>query len=149
ATAMHASVRSGIDWFDLHASVQYGDTEVPLATLLEAAKDGALGVPLPDGSVGVLPTEWLMRWRRVAAGGKQVGAATRFTRAQASLLDALLAAAPDVDVDETFAIARDELRRFQDIGPMDAPPGFVGTLREYQREGLGWLEFLRRFRLGG
>ena len=29
------------------------------------------------------------------------------------------------------------------------PRGFVGTLRDYQREGLGWFEFLQRFGFGG
>jgi SNF2 family DNA or RNA helicase len=31
----------------------------------------------------------------------------------------------------------------------EAPEGFHGTLRPYQREGLGWLHFLREFSLGG
>ena len=29
------------------------------------------------------------------------------------------------------------------------PAGFAGELRDYQREGLGWLHFLRRFGFGG
>ncbi len=32
---------------------------------------------------------------------------------------------------------------------MDPPATFQGQLREYQREALGWLEFLRRFGFGG
>ncbi|KRE89025.1 hypothetical protein ASG87_05615 [Frateuria sp. Soil773] len=32
---------------------------------------------------------------------------------------------------------------------VDPPPGFRGTLRRYQREGLQWLQALRRSRLGG
>jgi SNF2 family DNA or RNA helicase len=38
---------------------------------------------------------------------------------------------------------------FAGIEPADAPPGFVGQLRPYQREGLGWMKFLRDFRFGG
>jgi SNF2 family DNA or RNA helicase len=33
--------------------------------------------------------------------------------------------------------------------PIDEPAGFVGTLRPYQRRGLGWLAFLDRLGLGG
>src|SRR5439155_29452 len=29
------------------------------------------------------------------------------------------------------------------------PEGFVGQLRDYQREGVGWMEFLREFGFGG
>ena len=31
----------------------------------------------------------------------------------------------------------------------EAPATFVGTLRPYQRDGLGWFEFLRQFGFGG
>jgi SNF2 family DNA or RNA helicase len=47
-------------------------------------------------------------------------------------LDALLAGLPD-----------------DHLVPLDEPPGFVGTLRPYQRRGLGWLAFLHRLGLGG
>lgn len=42
-----------------------------------------------------------------------------------------------------------ELRSFCAIEPLSAPARFAATLRPYQQEGLGWLQFLRRCRLGG
>ena len=65
------------------------------------------------------------------------------------MLDALLAAQPEANVDEVFARARDSLERFEGIRPADPPTGFQGELRPYQREGLGWLHFLREFGFGG
>ncbi|SCG45564.1 DEAD/DEAH box helicase [Micromonospora humi] len=35
------------------------------------------------------------------------------------------------------------------LTPADPPPGFVGTLRPYQRRGLAWLAFLQSLGLGG
>ncbi|WTZ02081.1 DEAD/DEAH box helicase [Micromonospora sp. NBC_01392] len=35
------------------------------------------------------------------------------------------------------------------LTPADPPPGFVGTLRPYQRRGLAWLTFLQSLGLGG
>ncbi|HXQ48379.1 MAG TPA: DEAD/DEAH box helicase, partial [Thermoplasmata archaeon] len=35
------------------------------------------------------------------------------------------------------------------MGPVEAPPGFAGSLRPYQTRGLAWAAFLRRFGLGG
>ncbi|WP_433282603.1 SNF2-related protein [Micromonospora sp. CA-244673] len=35
------------------------------------------------------------------------------------------------------------------LTPADPPPGFVGTLRPYQRRGLAWLGFLQSLGLGG
>ena len=42
-----------------------------------------------------------------------------------------------------------QLREFSGIQPLPAPERFHATLRPYQQEGLGWLQFLRRFHLGG
>jgi SNF2 family DNA or RNA helicase len=75
--------------------------------------------------------------------------AIRYNRAQVGLLDALLASQPEVTCDEVFTRARDELRSFAGVRPVAPPESFVGELRGYQTEGLGWLHFLERFRFGG
>src|SRR5437879_13046704 len=35
------------------------------------------------------------------------------------------------------------------VEPAAQPAGFVGQLRDYQSEGLGWMHFLQRFSFGG
>ncbi len=73
----------------------------------------------------------------------------RFLPSQAVLLDALLAAAPKVDVDRKFERIRERLRSFERIEPAAEPRGFRGELRAYQQDGLGWLRFLKDFGFGG
>jgi SNF2 family DNA or RNA helicase len=97
----------------------------------------------------MLPEEWLRRFGPVAAMGKPENGHIRFDRGQATLLDALLAAQPDARCDDTFAAFRQELRRFDGVERAEQPAGFVGSLRDYQTEGLGWMHFLRRFSFGG
>ena len=147
--AIHATVSSGIDWFDLHGSVRYGDVDVPIATILDARRRRDEFVQVSEGVMGLLPLEWLNRLGPLLGAGDTVGGGVRYRRTQLSLLDALLATLPEVDVDATFEQARTALATFGNVAPADAPPTFTGTLREYQREGLGWLHFLRKFGLGG
>ena len=104
---------------------------------------------LGDGTFGLLPEEWLERFAPLAGLGTQEEDHLRFRRNQAGLLDALLAAQPEVRVDETFERVRERLRSFHGVKPRAQPAGFVGQLRDYQREGLGWMEFLREFGFGG
>ena len=73
----------------------------------------------------------------------------RFVRSQIGVLDALLAAQPEAQCDALFAQARDELRSFAGIRATDPPAGFHGELRPYQKEGLGWMNFLNQFGFGG
>ncbi len=154
ATDFRVSIRSGIDWFDLSGSVAFGDQVVPLPRLLAAARKGEHLIKLSDGTFGVLPEEWLAKYGVIVQSGTAVkdesGAeALRFSRAQVGMLDVLLESQPKASVDETFDNLRRELREFGGVTAKEAPQEFVGTLRPYQREGLGWFEFLRRFRFGG
>jgi hypothetical protein len=142
-------VSSGIDWFELRAEVTYGDATVDLPVLLDALRRGDTMVPLGDGSFGLLPEEWLQRFAPLAGLGTKEEGHLRFRKNQAGLLDALLAAQPEVRVDEMFERVRQGLRRFQGINAPPQPEGFVGQLRDYQREGVGWMEFLREFGFGG
>ena len=73
----------------------------------------------------------------------------RFTRPQVGLLDALIADQPEGKVDALFKRARREMREFNGVEPMDSSAEFQGKLRDYQRDGLGWLHFLQRFGFGG
>jgi superfamily II DNA or RNA helicase len=142
-------VASGIDWFELSADVPYGDQHASLPALLAALDRGDGFVALDDGSLGLLPEEWLRKHAPIARLGSRDGSHIRFKQSQVALVDSLLASQPDASWDETFARARAELLRFEGIAPIDPPADFVGTLRGYQREGLGWLVFLQRFGFGG
>ncbi|MEZ5356160.1 MAG: SNF2-related protein [Bryobacteraceae bacterium] len=143
------AITSGIDWFDLEGSVDYGGSRARLPALLEAMKRNDSFVRLDDGTLGLLPTDWLNRLRTIAGMGELSKDRLRFKSSQAGFLDALLATQPEVSFDEGFAHARGQLNRFQGIRAVDQPPEFGGTLREYQREGLGWLRFLDDFGFGG
>ena len=61
----------------------------------------------------------------------------------------MLAAQPEVRVDEVFARVRERMRDVRGVHAAPQPEGFMGQLRDYQREGIGWMEFLREFGFGG
>jgi len=144
-----AKLRSGVDFFELEGAVDFDGTAVPFPALLAAVREGSRFVRLGDGSRGLLPRAWLDRSAGLAACAEIAGDMLRFGRAQVGILDALLEAQDEARVDRRFAAIRKKLTRFEGIVAADAPATFRGTLREYQRDGLGWLHFLRDFELGG
>jgi superfamily II DNA or RNA helicase len=148
--SFNMGVSSGIDWFELHGAVEFGDgLQATLPALLSALKRGDGMIQLGDGSFGLLPEDWMKKYGLLAALGQTEGDHLRFKHTQTGVLDALLAAQPEIKCDEVFARARAEWQNFKGIKPLDPPASFEGTLREYQREGLGWFEFLQRFGFGG
>ena len=150
ASDFNLAVTSNMDWFELDGRVSFGSQEIPLPELLDAARRGDTMINLNDGSIGMIPEEWLRQYGLLAdlATTTEDGS-LRFSRSQAGLLDSLLAAQPGSQVDAGFARVRDELRAFEGVAPTEAPPGFQGELRPYQQEGLGWLDYLRKFGFGG
>ncbi len=147
--AMKIEVSSGVDWFELHGTADFDGHSVKLPTLLAALRKGERTVTLGDGTLGVLPEEWLKKYGALAGMGTAQEDFIQFRRAQVGLLDALLATQPEATCDAVFEHARGQLLTFEGVRAADAPPGFIGTLRPYQNEGLGWMQFLRDFGFGG
>ena len=74
AQSMRSEVRSGIDWFELHGAVDFGEgLSAPLPKLLEALRQGRTTVVLDDGSEGMMPEEWLRRFAGIATAGETSG----------------------------------------------------------------------------
>ena len=147
--AFDVSVRSGIDWFDVQADVRFDDAKLTLPALLEALAERRSLVRLSDGSLGVLPEEWLARWRSLAELGDVEDGVLRVKKARGFLLDVLLAEKLDARVDDGFRSLRERFARARAPAPLAEPAGFRGELRPYQRAGVGWLAFLGEAGLGG
>jgi hypothetical protein len=146
---MQFRVRSGIDWFELHADVDFEGQTASFPELLSALARGDSTIRLDDGSLGILPEDWAKQYGLLAGLGISEDDHLRFQNHQAGLLDALLAAQPCVDYDTQFRELSEKFRSFSGIETVKEPSGFQGELREYQREGLGWFEFLQEYQFGG
>ncbi len=140
------TVKSGLDWFDLEANVDFDDLSVPLPTILKAQAQGDKAVRLDDGTYGLLPLDWLQNFTPLTELGEQAGDAIRFKQEQAVLVNQLL----DNQVVQFDQLFKQSVQYYQDIpqNPLDPPSTFKATLRPYQREGLGWLVAMSKRRLG-
>ncbi len=117
------AVTTGIDWFDLSATLNFEGHKVALPDLLAALRRGESTIVLADGTMGILPEDALKKCGIFAGVGTAVDGALRFTRAQAGLLDALLAAQPQAQCDAAFQTVRQEM-----LFSGSAFPGAAGHL---------------------
>ncbi len=153
AVRLSMGVATGIDWLDVTVHADFDGAPLPLPEMLAAIRQQRRSVVLSDGSIGEIPEEWADRLRRWSALAEPTSQSLRFTRAQAGLVAALAegdeARAVNVAVDAAFERARDQLRRFDGLAPLEPAASFQGTLREYQKRALGWFAYLRQFGFGG
>jgi superfamily II DNA or RNA helicase len=148
------NVSSSTDWFDLKVSASFGDQAVDQRQLLAALESGSGLVKLADGSLGMLPPEWLAQYAPVAQLGTKFGEMTedgllRFTRFQGLMLNAAITDDSKLKADAGFSAFREKIRKFEGMKSVNAPDGFKGKLRDYQKEGLAWLSFIEEFETGG
>jgi superfamily II DNA or RNA helicase len=168
--------RQSREWFDLRLGVMVDGQPVNLLPALVNYLQGAtrrepagqhealsllagehLLIRLADGRYLPVP---LARIHRIAdalvelcdRGGLNEHQALRLRATQAGRL-AQLALEPNAPAlqsdDPTLLNLIDAVKGFSRIEPLAAPAHFQATLRPYQEEGLGWLQFLRRHGLGG
>ena len=146
---LQVTISSGLDWFDLKMTVEYGDQQVSLQAIRQALQRGERFVKLADGSVGQVPAEWLAKYRHLWKLATETKDGLRVSDVQLPLIDSLLEDDATLKVPADLKKRRQRLRDFKRIAVQPPARGFIGQLRPYQRHGVDWLHFLRDFKFGG
>ncbi|HTM65159.1 MAG TPA: SNF2-related protein [Flavipsychrobacter sp.] len=144
-------VSSGIDWFDASVDVVFGDQTVTITEVKKALAQKLNYVKLSDGSLGLLPEEWLKKYSLLIKMGEAKNGKLRLKKYHFSALDELLA---DVDEEALQLELEEKKERLTEIITNDysvlaPPPELTATLRPYQQAGFQWLTFLNEAGWGG
>lgn len=142
-------VRENIDWFDIFATVKFGQYEIPFQTIRKHIVRKQREITLPNGEVAVIPEAWFTEYSELfnfAEEGKSDGSAISLRKHHLALVREL--GSSDL---ATVTLSRklERLREFEEIEDFPAPSLFKGTLRPYQKAGFNWLRFLNSYNFGG
>ncbi|MFN9392207.1 MAG: DEAD/DEAH box helicase [Flavobacteriales bacterium] len=143
------NVRSGTDWFDLHIEMQFGSSQVSIADLKNAVQQGMHTVMLADGSLGVLPEDWLRK------NAPLLKVATLSNKGELRLSKRHFNLLPETDFlpDGTAAKELEQFRtqlvEIRNYHPVPPGKNIKATLRPYQREGFEWMQALDQLGWGG
>jgi len=141
---------SGIDWFDLETDISFGDQKVGLKDIRKAVLNKNRFVQLGDGSQGILPQEWIDKFGRYFRSGEIKGESIRTHKTNFGLVDELFAEEVlSEEIRQELGRYREKLQNFHAIENVSVPKKLKATLRDYQKEGLNWLNFLDEFGFGG
>ena len=140
---------SGIDWFEVNAKVSIGDFDIGIEEIIKASRSRNNYIKLSDKDLVLLPTKWMERLRLMSDIGEVSDGKVRVRQSQLMWLEELLADTEDVSLDQKYSESKEKITKLSGIKPMLPGTGFIGKLRDYQSEGLGWLNFLRDVGFGG
>jgi SNF2-related domain/Bacterial SNF2 helicase associated len=146
-TKIHIS--SSTDWFDARVDIIFGDQKVTIADVKKALANKQQFVPLNDGSLGVLPDEWVKRYALLFRVGEGKSNELRLSRYHLSVIDELYENRNEEELIIHLEKKYEQLKEFRKIREIDPPAHLAQILRPYQVHGFHWLNYLHEVNWGG
>jgi SNF2 family DNA or RNA helicase len=145
----HIHVSSGLDWFDAKVEIDFEGQRVGISDIKKALLAKQTFVHLADGTLGILPDEWLQRYSLLFKVGDGKNDKLRLSKYHMSVIDELYenrnANELSFALDEKF----ERLREFKKIPETAPPQDLTPILRPYQTSGFQWLNYLNDVGWGG
>ncbi|MBI3883873.1 MAG: SNF2 helicase associated domain-containing protein, partial [Sphingobacteriales bacterium] len=145
----HIHVSSGLDWFDAKVEIDFEGQRVGIADIKKALASKQSFVQLADGTLGILPDEWLKKYSLLFKVGDGKSDKLRLSKYHMSVIDELYdnrdATEMSFALDEKF----EKIRAFKNIPETVPPAHLLPILRPYQASGFQWLNYLNDVGWGG
>lgn len=144
------NLKSETDWFDMEIDIRFGDQKVNLKELQKAFIKKSNFVSLGDGSLGILPEDWMRKFENYFKTGEVKKNGIQISNYQFGIIDELyneMESKPSF-LEDLFQ-KKKRLQNISGIESISIPKGIKASLRDYQQHGLNWLVFLHKNCLGG
>ncbi|MEN5375886.1 DEAD/DEAH box helicase [Sphingobacterium kitahiroshimense] len=144
-------VLSGQNWFNVNVDLQFGKSKGSLKNLQKAIRNKSKFITLDDGTQGILPEEWLHKFEQFFLAGEIIDdshlqiAETNYTAIDQYFEEQWLSQIAKERLEEI----KSKIRNIDQVKPVILSKDFIGELRNYQHDGLNWLNFLDEFNFGG
>ncbi len=145
----HIHVSSGQDWFDAKVEIEFGEQRVGIADIKRALAEKQSFVQLGDGTLGILPDEWLKKYSLLFKVGDGRTDKLRLSRYHMSVIDDLYENRNEEEMSFALDEKYERLREYKNIPETVAPAQLEPILRPYQLAGYRWLNYLNDVGWGG
>lgn len=145
----HIHVSSGIDWFDAKVEIQFGEQRAGIDDIKKALASKQSFVQLSDGSLGILPDEWLKKYSLLFKVGEGRNNQMRLSKYHMSVIDELYENRNETEMSFALDEKFERLREFKHIPEIAPPKQLAPILRPYQVSGYQWLNYLNDVGWGG
>ncbi|MBE9464395.1 DEAD/DEAH box helicase [Dyadobacter subterraneus] len=144
------TINSGTDWFNTSVQVKFGKEIATLKHLSKSIRNKSKFVELGDGTLGILPQDWIEKFAKYFEAGEIAGEVIRTPKINfTSILELYEDEVLSQPVKNELLLYTSKFSDFESIKPVEVPKELKTSLREYQKDGLNWLNFLDEFGFGG
>ena len=142
-------ISSNTDWFDAKVDIIFGDQKVTVAEVKRALANKQQFVQLNDGTLGILPEEWLKKYSLLFRVGEGKTDTLKLSRYHLSVVDELYETRDEEELVVQLEEKYENLKQFNQIKEIDPSDHLKMILRPYQVAGYQWLNYLKDIRWGG
>jgi non-specific serine/threonine protein kinase len=142
-------INNNTDWFDARVDIAFGDQHVSVADVKRALANKQQFVQLGDGTLGILPEEWLKKYSLLFRVGEGKANQLKLSRYHMSVIDELYENRDETELVLQLEEKYENLKEFQKIKEIEPPNGLEKVLRPYQVSGYHWLNYLSEVKWGG
>ena len=147
ATMIHLS--SGMDWFDAKVELSFGEQRIGITEIQKALANKQSFVPLNDGTLGILPDEWIKKYALLFKVGEGKNNQLRLSKFHLSVVEELYENRDETELFFELDDKYERLRNFKNIPEVPIPFELENRLRPYQLSGFHWLNYLNTVGWGG
>jgi superfamily II DNA or RNA helicase len=142
-------ISGNTDWFDAKVDILFGDQKVTVAEVKRALSNKQQFVQLNDGTLGILPEEWLKKYSLLFRVGEGKTDSLKLSRYHLSVVDELYETRDEEELIVQLEEKYERLREFNKIKEIDPSYHLKMILRPYQVAGYQWLNYLTEINWGG
>ncbi|MFI5133517.1 MAG: SNF2-related protein [Chitinophagales bacterium] len=142
-------ISSNTDWFDARVDIVFGEQKVTVAEVKRALANKQQFVQLNDGTLGILPEEWLKKYSLLFRIGEGKTNSLKLSRYHLSVVDELYETRDENELVVQLEEKYEKLREFNRIKEIEPPYNLKMVLRPYQVAGYQWLNYLSEISWGG
>jgi non-specific serine/threonine protein kinase len=142
-------ISSNTDWFDARVDIIFGDQQVTVAEVKRALANKQQFVQLNDGTLGILPEEWIKKYSLLFRVGEGKTNSLKLSRYHLSVVDELYENRDENELVVELEEKYQRLREFDKINDIEPPEHLQHVLRPYQVAGYQWLNYLHEINWGG
>ncbi|HMZ46923.1 MAG TPA: DEAD/DEAH box helicase, partial [Chitinophagaceae bacterium] len=142
-------ISSNTDWFDAKIEIQFGEQKVTVDDVKKALANKQQFVPLNDGTLGILPEEWIRKYSLLFKVGEGKTNNMKLSKYQFSVVEDLYNQRDEEELFIQLEEKYDTLRYNHEIKKIKAPTHLKSILRPYQESGFQWLNYLSEVKWGG
>lgn len=147
---INIQITSGLDWFNAKLKVGFGPKEASLKQLHRAIRNKSKFVQLDDGSLGILPEEWMEKIAAYFRAGEIDEELLKIPKINFSEVTSLFEKEIlSKEIQEELTSYSTKFSKVKDIPETAVPAELNAELRDYQHDGLNWLNFIDSFNFGG